>query len=68
MYGEQLEINLQKTVLKLAAEEIGKGSPCNSFIKIAVVDRPKVKRKREAEIAINYRYHLGLLSTGGLGN
>ncbi|MGH2563322.1 MAG: dihydrodipicolinate synthase family protein, partial [Ginsengibacter sp.] len=62
------EINLLERVLKIASEEIEKAKPDNSFIKIAGVCGPTEQAEREAETAVKYGYHLGLLSMGGLGN
>ncbi|MGN6494373.1 MAG: dihydrodipicolinate synthase family protein [Agriterribacter sp.] len=58
--------NLLEPVLKLAAEEIEKEIPGRSFIKVAGIVGPTDAALREAELAVKYGYHLGLVSMGGL--
>ena len=58
-------IDLLETVLRLAAEEI-KASAVDSFIKVAGIVGPTVSAVKEAELAVKYGYHLGLVSLGGL--
>ena len=60
------EVNLLETVLKLAAEEIEKASLSRPFLKIAGICGPTSQALKEAELALKYGYHLGLLSMGGL--
>ena len=60
------EINLLEPVLKLAAEEIDKATTENPFIKVAGIVGPTAQAVKEAELAVKYGYHLGLLSMGGL--
>jgi dihydrodipicolinate synthase/N-acetylneuraminate lyase len=60
------EINLLGAVLRLAAEEIDNAGPGRPLLKIAGVCGPMEQAVREAELARNYGYHLGLLSMGGL--
>lgn len=59
-------INLLEPVLKMAAEEIDKSQLKRPFIKVAGIVGPTEKALREAELAVKYGYHLGLLSMGGL--
>lgn len=60
------EFNYFEKVLEIAADEINKVNSDPSFIKIAGICGPTSQAVREAEIAINYGYDLGLLSMGGL--
>ena len=60
------EINLLESVLKLAAEEVEKAKLNRPFIKIAGICGPTTQALKEAELAVKYGYHLGLLSMGGL--
>jgi dihydrodipicolinate synthase/N-acetylneuraminate lyase len=62
------EINLLETVLKLAADEIEKAKPGKSFIKVAGIVGPVEQALKEAELAVKYGYHLGLVSMGGLAS
>ncbi len=61
-------INLLETVLKIAADEIEKAQLKYPFIKIAGIVGPTDSALREAELALRYGYHLGLVSMGGLGH
>lgn len=60
------EINLLETVLRLAAEEIEAAKLDRPFIKVAGIVGPTEKAVKEAELAVKYGYHLGLVSLGGL--
>lgn len=60
------EINLLETVLKIAAEEIEQAELKRPFIKVAGICGPTNQAIKEAELAVKYGYHLGLLSNGGL--
>lgn len=60
------EFNMLEPVLKLAAEEIEKAALTRPFIKVAGIVGPTDAAKREAQLAIQYGYHLGLVSMGGL--
>jgi dihydrodipicolinate synthase/N-acetylneuraminate lyase len=60
------EINLLGTVLRLAAEEIDKTQFTYPFIKVAGIVGPTPNALKEAELAVQYGYHLGLVSLGGL--
>lgn len=60
------EINLLEPVLRLAAEEIDKASLGRPFIKIAGICGPTEAAVKESQLAVQYGYHLGLLSMGGL--
>ena len=62
------EINLLETVLRLAAEEIDKATLSRPFIKVAGVVGPTQMAVKEAELAVKYGYHLGLVSLGGLND
>ena len=59
-------IDLLEPVLKLAAEEIENAQLNNPFIKVAGICGPTDIALHEAELAINYGYHFGLVSMGGL--
>lgn len=60
------EINLYETVLKLASEEITRANLNRAFLKVAGICGPTPQASKEAEIAVEYGYDLGLLSMGGL--
>ncbi len=60
------EFNLLEPVLKIAAEEIEQSSKRSTFIKVAGICGPTENAVQEAKLAIQYGYHLGLLSMGGL--
>ncbi len=60
------EINLLEPVLKMAAEEIEKAKLERPFIKVAGICGPTEQAIKEAELAVKYGYHLGLVSMGGL--
>ncbi|HRI20958.1 MAG TPA: dihydrodipicolinate synthase family protein [Panacibacter sp.] len=59
-------IDLLEPVLKLAAEEIDNALLNKPFIKVAGICGPTDIALREAELAVKYGYHLGLVSMGGL--
>ncbi|MEO6733215.1 MAG: dihydrodipicolinate synthase family protein [Ferruginibacter sp.] len=60
------EINLLEPVLKLAADEIEQAQLKKTFIKVAGICGPVGQAIKEAELAVKYGYHFGLLSNGGL--
>ncbi len=62
------EINLLAPVLKIAADEIKKANRSEPFVKVAGIVGPTDAALREAELAIEYGYHLGLVSMGGLSS
>ena len=62
------DLNLLEPVLNLAAEEIKKAPIDRPFIKVAGIVGPLRQAIDEAELAVKYGYHLGLLSMGGLQN
>ncbi|MEO6550724.1 MAG: dihydrodipicolinate synthase family protein [Ferruginibacter sp.] len=59
-------INLYEKVLQLATEEIDQSGLDRPFIKVAGIVGKTGEAIKEAELAIKYGYHLGLLSLGGL--
>jgi hypothetical protein len=59
-------IDLYETVLRLAAEEIENASLDRPFIKVAGIVGKTGDAIKEAESALKYGYHLGLVSLGGL--
>jgi hypothetical protein len=59
-------INLLEPVLNMAAEEIEMAGLQRPFIKVAGICGPTEQALREAELAVKYGYHLGLVSNGGL--
>lgn len=60
------EINLLEPVLRMAAEEIERAALNRPFIKVAGICGPTEQALKEAELAVKYDYHLGLVSMGGL--
>lgn len=62
------DVNLLETVLKLAAEEIDKANLDRPFIKVAGIVGSVPNALKEAELAVKYGYHLGLVSLGGLND
>lgn len=62
------EVNLLEPVLKVAAEEIDRAGLSNPFIKVAGIVGSTEQALQEAELAVKYGYHLGLLSNGGLNH
>lgn len=61
-------IDLLEPVLKIAAEEISLANLKHPFIKVAGIVGPTTAALREAELAVKYGYHLGLVSMGGLAS
>jgi len=61
-------INLLEPVLKIAADEIEKANLDRPFIKVAGIVGPTDLAVREADLAVKYDYHLGLVSMGGLSS
>jgi hypothetical protein len=59
-------INFFEPVLKMAADEIEKAKLNRPFLKVAGIVGPTAQALREAEMAVQYGYHLGLVSMGGL--
>jgi len=60
---------LLEPVLALAAETIEEaGKSQNDFIKVAGICGPTAQAVKEAELAVKYGYHLGLVSNGGLND
>lgn len=62
------EINMLEPVLKLAAEEVKNAALQRPFVKVTGICGATDLAKKEAELAVKYDYHLGLLSNGGLQN
>lgn len=60
------EINLFETVLRMAAEEIAAAKLQRAFLGIAGICGPTDQAIKEAGIAVQHNYDLGLLSMGGL--
>lgn len=61
-------INLLEPVLKIAADEIETAQLAKPFIKIAGICGATDSALGEAELAVKYGYHLGLVSMGGLSH
>lgn len=61
----QPEHNLFETVLKMAAEELNNIGN-NNAVRIAGICGPTAQAVKEAELAVKYGYHIGLLSLGAL--
>ncbi len=59
-------VDLLEVVLRLAAEEINKAKSVQPFMKVAGIVGPTAAAIKEAELAVKYGYHLGLVSLGGL--
>lgn len=59
-------ISLLEPVFKITAEEIEKAKLSRPFIKVAGIVGPTTQAIKEAELAGQYGYHLGLVSMGGL--
>ncbi len=60
------EFNMLEPVLQLAAEEIESSGKNKNFIRVAGITGPAETAVGEAELAVKYGYHFGLLSNGGL--
>lgn len=60
------EFNFFEPVLKMAADEIAGLELKRPFIKVAGICGPTGQAVKEAELAVRYGYHLGLVSLGGL--
>lgn len=61
-------IDLYETVLRLAAAEIDSAQLKRPFIKVAGICGPTEQAINEAELAVKYGYHIGLVSNGGIAN
>lgn len=62
----QKEFDLLRPVLGLAAEEVERAELDRPFIKVAGIVGPTDQALREAELAVELGYDLGLVSNGGL--
>lgn len=62
------EFNLYEKVLRLAKEEVDKRNMANPFLTIAGICGQTDQAIKEAKLAKNLGYDLGLLSFGGLNN
>ena len=62
------EFALLQPVLRLAVEEVAQTSLSRPFIKIAGIVGPTEQARKEAELAANLGYDLGLVSNGGLSS
>ena len=62
------EFNLLEPVLRIAADEIEKIKSDRPLIKVAGICGPTASAIQEAELAVKYGYHLGLVSMGGLSS
>ncbi|MEK6479523.1 dihydrodipicolinate synthase family protein [Catalinimonas sp. 4WD22] len=60
------EFKLFQPVLSLASEEVQNANLNRPFIKVAGIVGPTDQALKEAEIAVNFGYDLGLVSNGGL--
>jgi hypothetical protein len=60
------EFNYLERVLALASETVALSQPTKNFIKIAGICGTTSQAMREAELAVNYGYDLGLVSLAGL--
>ncbi|WP_290797392.1 dihydrodipicolinate synthase family protein [Flavihumibacter sp. UBA7668] len=58
--------NLLEPIFKMAAEEIERNPRSVDFIKVAGICGPTEQALKEAQLAVNYGFHIGLLSMGGL--
>ncbi|GAA0878591.1 dihydrodipicolinate synthase family protein [Algoriphagus jejuensis] len=59
-------VDLYETVLKWAAEEIAAADLDRPFLKVAGICGPTDQAEKEAKLAADYGYDMGLLSMGGL--
>ncbi|MGE7775670.1 dihydrodipicolinate synthase family protein [Chitinophaga sp. NPDC101104] len=62
------QYNLYERVLRLAAEEIDKAQLSRPFIRVAGIAGPTAQALKEAGIARDLGYHIGLVSLGGLND
>jgi dihydrodipicolinate synthase/N-acetylneuraminate lyase len=62
------EFDLLRPVLQLAAEEVKNADLSRPFIRIAGIVGPTEQALREAELAVELDYDLGLLSNGSLSD
>ncbi len=62
------EVELLEPVLRLAAEEIELAHLQRPVIKVAGICGPTEQAFKEAELAVKYGYHMGLVSLGGLND
>jgi len=62
----QPQFNLLEPVLRMAAEEIERHQLSKPFIKVAGIVGATVAAVEEARLAVQYGYHFGLVSMGGL--
>ncbi len=60
------EHQLLEPALRMAAEEIEHSDTGRPIIKVAGISGPVEQALREADLALKYGYHLGLVSNGGL--
>ena len=58
--------NLYETVLRMASEEVDRAELKRPFLKVAGIAGSTSQAVKEAELARNLKYDLGLLSNGGL--
>ncbi|HYH57278.1 MAG TPA: dihydrodipicolinate synthase family protein, partial [Anseongella sp.] len=58
--------SLLEPVLRLASEEIEQAAPDRPFIKVAGICGPPAQALKEADLALEYGFHLGLVSMAGL--
>lgn len=61
-------IDLLEPVLAITADELTKNNAGSSFIRVAGICGDTEQAVAEAKLAVKYGYHLGLLSSGGLGS
>lgn len=59
-------IDLLEPVLKMASEEVDQFANSENFIRVAGITGPEKAAVKEAELAVKYGYHVGLISNGGL--
>lgn len=60
--------NLLEPILKMAAAEINRHPQSAGFIKVAGICGPTEQAVQEAQLAVKYGYHIGLVSMGGLAD
>ncbi|MCJ7841218.1 dihydrodipicolinate synthase family protein [Lederbergia sp. NSJ-179] len=61
-------IDLYEPVLRIAAEEVARAGNTQSFVKVAGICGPTEQAIKEAEVAAEYEYDLGLVSLGGISD